>query len=815
MSLKASKGEARIFQPGLFGAMILFAAGCLVIALCLLAPQGGQAFFSMDSPASWFRSTHRLLQTWSPHMWMPEYWMGQPFGTLPPDQTWGCLLLWDYPWSNCLLVAVDLTVAAVGVFLACRVLGLAWAACVFSGTAWLLTNTMITLVYPGHTGKFITCAWLPMALAFFFHGLKHQKICSFLLSGALLGVAELGWELQLPYYLGLWFVILSGTAFFLQRGGWPAGNGWKVVLGVALIPAAACLTGASAFGRAIFLMTQNQMGGGAVDSAQNWHFATQFYFPPEETLSYLTTAQFFGAPDVYWGRNGAPMFLRLSDDYMGLLVLGFCFLGITVCWRNWPVKLLTLMGAGSLLASFGREGGLYWLLYQLPTMKSHRNPHRWSYFVSLTACLLAAYGVDWFYRRLQERRKEVPGGAEQGDGWLFWERVLLGMGLVGGAIFLVGGGLQAMPEAVARGWYSPGDMASSQAPVLMERTACLLSSLTRTGFFLGVSALSVWLALAWISRWRQSWACRWLAVPWIVLVAVLVADLGHNARRFIRFYDWRQMYEQNDLVNLLRKDQELFRVKALGVQQNQLLNQLVSCVLPYHQIGVVDPPASSRTPSDYALLFDYLARNQVQPEAYLDFFNAKYILSAAPINDPGIKLTPIAQWQNIMAYRRERCLPRVWLVGDCQVVKDGDEQTLKAVFSPSNDMRKTVILDEPPSFDPAMPGTRPGDQMPGRINRVDYQGECRMEIQFDAQIPCWLVMSERWDPDWKAWLDGKPVKIKKGNFLMRVIETPAGSHRLVMKYRPSMTLFWVSVSAMAFFGMVGIICLWRTRRRAA
>ena len=67
-----------------------------------------------------------------------------------------------------------------------------------------------------------------------------------------------------------------------------------------------------------------------------------------------------------------------------------------------------------------------------------------------------------------------------------------------------------------------------------------------------------------------------------------------------------------------------------------------------------------------------------------------------------------------------------------------------------------------------------------------------------------LVMSEKWDPDWKAWVDEKPAKIFKANFLMRAIELLPGKHVVRMEYRPSAVGFWISLVSTTVFMLAGI-----------
>jgi len=329
-------------------------------------------------------------------------------------------------------------------------------------------------------------------------------------------------------------------------------------------------------------------------------------------------------------------------------------------------------------------------------------------------------------------------------------------------------------------------------------------------------------------------------------------DLGINAKRYIHFYKWKDYYYKNELANFLRKDTDFYRVKVFGVQEHPLLNQLVSNILPFHRIPVVDPPAVSRMPRDYDKFFGYAKAHQImRSDRYFDFFNVKYILSLQPFSDPYAKFTPLTQWNGIYVSRRDDFMPRAWLAASAKVVKDGEDAVLFATLHPALNLRETVVLEEVPLTTP-LHGSRltthaseggveapqkihplggppngtpqrgvlpdqksfrkikredsPSPVSPARILRYE---DNRVEIETSSDAPAMLVLSEKWDPDWKAWLDEKPAKIYKANFMMRAVEVPPGKHTVLMEYRPSMRSFWISAVSVVVFGLCGIIYAFR------
>ncbi len=104
--------------------------------------------------------------------------------------------------------------------------------------------------------------------------------------------------------------------------------------------------------------------------------------------------------------------------------------------------------------------------------------------------------------------------------------------------------------------------------------------------------------------------------------------------------------------------------------------------------------------------------------------------------------------------------------------------------------------------------TVPSD--PTKVVRITRLEENCIEVNTLTAKPSILVLSEKWDPNWKAWLDGKSVKILRANFLMRAIELPPGNHTVLMEYRPSLISTYISCVSMGIFAVLGIV--WAFRR---
>jgi uncharacterized membrane protein YfhO len=50
--------------------------------------------------------------------------------------------------------------------------------------------------------------------------------------------------------------------------------------------------------------------------------------------------------------------------------------------------------------------------------------------------------------------------------------------------------------------------------------------------------------------------------------------------------------------------------------------------------------------------------------------------------------------------------------------------------------------------------------------------------------PGYVVLLDRFDPNWQAAVDGQPATILRANHLMRAVRAPEGTHQIRFTYEP-------------------------------
>jgi len=66
-----------------------------------------------------------------------------------------------------------------------------------------------------------------------------------------------------------------------------------------------------------------------------------------------------------------------------------------------------------------------------------------------------------------------------------------------------------------------------------------------------------------------------------------------------------------------------------------------------------------------------------------------------------------------------------------------------------------------------------------------------MHVTTSADGPRLLLVSQKWDKDYVAEVDGKAAPVLRCNYLCLGVPVPAGRHEVVIRYAPSTWHLWV------------------------
>ena len=131
-------------------------------------------------------------------------------------------------------------------------------------------------------------------------------------------------------------------------------------------------------------------------------------------------------------------------------------------------------------------------------------------------------------------------------------------------------------------------------------------------------------------------------------------------------------------------------------------------------------------------------------------------------------------------------LPAAYWVGGAEVLPSGEaviERLLRDAPAP-------VCLLEAEDGPASVTATTDGAIVAATDVRLARDG---MTLRIDAPGAGWLVVQEAHYPGWTATVDGRPVPLRRANFLMRGVPVTAGAHVVALGYAPR-----------GYFGLAGL-----------
>jgi hypothetical protein len=140
------------------------------------------------------------------------------------------------------------------------------------------------------------------------------------------------------------------------------------------------------------------------------------------------------------------------------------------------------------------------------------------------------------------------------------------------------------------------------------------------------------------------------------------------------------------------------------------------------------------------------------------------------------------------------------------------ERAWNRVASGSLDLTREVLLDRRPVPDPG-----PGEEHPMLLARLAEDQPERIVAEITASYAGLLVLTDLDYPGWIAEEDGRRLPVLRADGFFRAVALPAGTHRVVFRYRPRSFYAGLAISVLALLSSVGF---WysgeplRPRRRA-
>jgi hypothetical protein len=179
----------------------------------------------------------------------------------------------------------------------------------------------------------------------------------------------------------------------------------------------------------------------------------------------------------------------------------------------------------------------------------------------------------------------------------------------------------------------------------------------------------------------------------------------------------------------------------------------------------------------------YLERTKSDPlrvDCLLGRTNVKYILRLTPTDSTAIRAIGDVFNGSALPSRlyEDLCfMPRTYVAGNSLFSMNSTE-TLDHLASPDFDALNTVILAATAGASPAVSGSAPAGQV-----QIVHRDLNSVTLRAQLARPAYVVLLDRFDPNWQATLDGRPTPVLRANQIFRAVYAGAGQHQLRFDYR--------------------------------
>jgi hypothetical protein len=725
---------------------------CVLAALTLLWPllTGQILFGGMRSDmyiagyafrlfgADQFKATGHIPQ-WNPYLFGGLPYIAAMHGDIFYPTAW---LRWIMPVDLAITwgMAVHFVLAGWLTYGFARALGLSWTSAVTAGVAYELSGIVASQMSPGHDGKLFVSALTPLAFWVVLRAVRDGERWAFGAFSLVTALTILG-HYQMCYFLlmalGLWTLYLA----FWSGEGTSGRNPWITVGMLAVAVAVGIgITGAQVIPFLEYIKYSPRAAGGP---STGWAWVNTYAMPPSEVFTWILP-QFNGVLDNYWGANP----LKFHTEYIGVVPVALAIFAFGDPARR---RLAIALLAGAVLfqlIAFAGHTPLYRVLFEIvPMLKKMRAVGMVFYLVAFCVSLLAGMGLE----RLLSG--QVPP-----------RRLLYVVGALAGFALL---GVAGILQVVAEGLAIPERMDAVHA----NAEALRLGSLRLLGFVLAAGGI-LWAAAT--ARIRG-------AALAALLVGVTAMDLWSIDRLFYEFSPRAaQLFRDDDITTRLRREPMPFRVLAWpGTYPDAtLMAYRIPLALGYH--------------GNELRFYDELGGKlegwqNVTAKSFMDLLAIRFL--TLPEENPVAArlgfhkaLGPVQTAFGGPAVLYERDTVPAYARVIAAAAKVPEAQVVPTVINPRFPYDRVVLYPDTARLDlPALTQPLPASSVSATV--VEWSpGRMRISLTGRNPGPSYLVVSENWYPDWRAWVDGQPAPVHRADHTLLSVVVPSGAREVTLRF---------------------------------
>ena len=500
-------------------------------------------------------------------------------------------------------------------------------------------------------------------------------------------------------------------------------------------------------GETYTLLVPGAMGGGSGEPVSR------------ESASYKNFRQ-EQAP-LYWGNQP----FTSGPVYFGAIVVFLFILGLILVKgpERWWLLAATVV---AILMSWGRNFMPLneWLFNHLPLYNKFRTPSMSLVLANVTMVLLGMLGLrDLFSKEVPQKRKNMALYISGGVTALM---LLVGL-VVSGSLPYSGGADSQMAPQYGNQW------ALIQSIFIEDRKALFQGDSWRSLLFVVLAFVTLWLFVNKLGKGKGA-----PVVFTLVLAVLIIVDLWGVDRRYLN--DKNYVSQQQLKLRPDPWDATIDQMAMqFGDQDYRVLNLATNTFNDskpaafHHQVGGYSAVKMRR----YQDIIDFYLSRHINMQV-LNMLNARYVVV-----------------QGGQVQRNPEALGNVWFVHNIRPVESANDEILKLN---EYDLSRDAVVNV----------NEVGDKLHGLpevcvsgMNGLPWDSAATIVMEHQkpynpdyvkylshSSISQLAVFSEiYYEPDWRAYIDGKPAEYFRANYILRAMVIPEGDH--VIEFRNEAPLF--------------------------
>lgn len=740
---------------------------------------GGHLLFGSDFVACYMSLKQFLFNEIHKHqsipLWNPYIFSGIPFWAHFESTVFYPLdfLFWILPPENAYgyTMFIHMVMASVFMFILARSFHISLAGSFIAATVFTFNHFLLATLFGGQMFRIQAYIWIPLIIYFLNRAIKSESphVMS-ALAGLFWGLQILSGSPQDAFYTLFASILFLSCNLHKIDFKEVRTIGKRLAIAGIFFCVGSCLSAIQIVPAFEFI---NQSVRSVLDS---YELVTIGSYPPQGIVT-VVMPNFFGnyLKGNFWV-SGMPWTIPIQSLYVGILPIILLFFISNKRSDNGSIIIFALsLIVFVFVMALGSHTPVYKLVYHLPGFNRIRAPSKVIALWPFAFGLIAGKGMDGLFSLSKAsliRRFGLSMCFTVAilfvDALFYYDRSIV-------IKFFSHLMLEPIPDKI------------SEAPDIIANE------------FHRFSLLSLLIVIT-ILLWLRGLVNHRLAAAF--LCVLLILDLEHVNRGAVRhkddIYRWARQAKK-DLNNSIGKDRGIYRVGSyeFGMGPN------IEMYLGLQTVGGYNPLFLHRY---YEYINKYQFHQKEIPEGWIVFFYGDHE-NKKLMDLLNVKYEVFHDKK--MYVLRKTCLPRAFIVHDYKMMRK--EKILDYLISPDFDPTRMVVFETDDCQPEMLQYFRGNPDAKDHVRIVSYRPD-NILLETETTSPGYLFLSEIYYPGWEAFINGKKKKIKRGDYLFRVVELPKGHHTVSLVFDPLSIKVGIAITCVTVL-LVAILITCRIRKR--